>query len=63
MVEVGHWFVHGGTLAILKRSEVDPQPEPDLFIFGVPGAISAAITGVGRKTCSTGWLDPEMLGS
>ena len=41
----GLYSTNGGTLAILKRSEVDPQPEPDLFIFGVPAAFRGYYLG------------------
>jgi choline dehydrogenase-like flavoprotein len=34
----GLYTTNGGTLAILKRSGVDEQPEPDLFIFGAPAS-------------------------
>ncbi len=57
--QTGLYAGNGGTVAILKRSTAlsDDEPEPDLFIFGVPAAFRGYYWGWSRELFRRGMAE------
>lgn len=45
----GIYTTNGVTVAMIKRSVADQRPEPDLFIFGMPGYFSGYYPGYSKR--------------